>query len=122
MNTKQIADRLVELCRAGNFEQCYDELYAQDAQNIEMPALADGPAGNAQGLDAIRTKAQAWMDGVETYHGGTIGDPQVAGNWFCVPMTMDVSFKGRGRTSLEELAVYQVKDGKIVHEQFFYDT
>lgn len=122
MQTAEIAQRLVELCRAGNVEQCYQELYAPDAQNLEMPAMASGPMGNAKGLDAIRAKAKAWMDGVETFHSSIFGDPQVAGNWFCIPITMDVSFKGRGRTTLEELAVYQVKDGKIVHEQFFYDV
>ena len=79
METQQIADRLVALCREGKYDQCYDELFAQDAENIEMPAMADGPLGNAKGLDAIRAKAKAWSDGVEQIHGGsvvlTVGQP-----------------------------------------------
>jgi hypothetical protein len=35
-------------------------------------------------------------------------------------MTMDATFKGRGRVNMEEICVYQVKDGKVVREQFFY--
>jgi hypothetical protein len=30
--------------------------------------------------------------------------------------------KGVGRVPMEELAVYEVKDGKIIQEQFFYQT
>jgi hypothetical protein len=35
-------------------------------------------------------------------------------------MGMDCTMKGMGRQKLEEIAVYEVKDGKIVKEQFFY--
>lgn len=122
MNTQEIADRLVELCRAGKFDQAYDELFAEDAENIEMPTTADGPLGNAKGLDAIRRKGKAWEEGIEEMHGGSVGEPIVAGNWFALPMSMDVTFKGRGRMAMEELCVYQVRDGKIVREQFFYDV
>ena len=27
-----------------------------------------------------------------------------------------------GRVAMKEICVYRVRDGKIVHEQFFYDT
>jgi ketosteroid isomerase-like protein len=33
---------------------------------------------------------------------------------------MDVTMKGQGRMKMDEIAVYGVKDGKIVSEQFFY--
>jgi len=39
-----------------------------------------------------------------------------------VPMTLDATMKGRGRINLEEICVYQVRNGKIVREQFFYDA
>jgi hypothetical protein len=122
MSTRQIADRLVELCREGKYEQVYDELFAADAENIEMPAMAEGPLGNVRGLDAIRAKSQAWSEGLEQVHDGSVGEPIVAGNWFALPLTMDATFKGRGRMQLEEICVYQVRDGKIVREQFFYDA
>jgi hypothetical protein len=35
-------------------------------------------------------------------------------------MGMDVTMKGQGRSKMDEIAVYEVKDGKIVKEQFFY--
>lgn len=122
MNTQQIAERLVALCREGQYEQVYDELFADDAENIEMPAMANGPLGNAKGLDAIRAKGKAWGEAVEQVHGGSVGEPSVSGNWFSVPMSLDVTMKGQGRVQMEEMCLYQVRDGKIVREQFFYDA
>ncbi len=122
MNTQEVANRLVELCRAGKFDQVYGELFADDAENVEMPAMADGPLGNAKGLAAMRRKSELWAQGVEEMHGGSVGEPIVAGNWFALPMSMDITFKGRGRMAMEELCVYHVRDGKIVREQFFYDA
>ncbi len=35
MTTKEVADRLVEICRAGKIEDAQNELFAQDAVSIE---------------------------------------------------------------------------------------
>jgi len=35
-------------------------------------------------------------------------------------MGMDCTYKGMGRQKMDEIALYEVKDGKIVKEQFFY--
>jgi hypothetical protein len=32
---------------------------------------------------------------------------------------MDVTLKGMGRQHMAELCVYEVKDGKVIKEQFF---
>jgi hypothetical protein len=34
-------------------------------------------------------------------------------------MVLDATVKGMGRMTLEEICVYEVKDSKIVFEQFF---
>jgi hypothetical protein len=51
-----------------------------------------------------------------------VSEPVVAGNWFSVALMLDWTFKGRGRTKLEEVCIFYVRDGKIVQEQFFYDV
>lgn len=123
MSTQQIANRLVELCRTGKGDQAQDELYSKDAVSIEMEGMeAPGMPTVAKGIDAIREKGRQFNASIEEVHGGTVGDPIVMGNWFAVTMTMDATFKGRGRMNMEEICVYQVKDGKIVREQFFYDV
>jgi hypothetical protein len=43
----------------------------------------------------------------------------VAGNAIAFVLDMDVTMKGKDRANLTELCVYQVKDGKIVSEEFF---
>ena len=35
-------------------------------------------------------------------------------------MTLDATSKSMGRMKMDEIAVYEVKNGKIVKEQFFY--
>lgn len=72
------------------------------------------------GLDAIKAKSVAFQSGVEEFHGAIISDPIVAGNSFANTWAMDATFKGRGRMTIEEICAYQVKDGKIILEQFFY--
>ena len=57
---------------------------------------------------------------IEAVHGGYSSQPVVGGNHFSLAMGMDVTFKGKGRTQMDEICVYEVKDGKIVKEQFFY--
>ena len=122
MDTKQIADRLVALCREGKYEQAQEELYGEDAVSIEMDGLPPGAMGNASGMDAIREKGRRWAENIVEIHGGSVSDPIVAGNWFSVAMAIDATYKDMGRMPMEEICVYRVRDGKIVHEQFFYPS
>lgn len=120
MNTTQVAARLVELCRQGHYEQAQNELYADDAVSIEMAGLPSEALGDARGLAAIREKGRRWADNIVEIHGGSVSDPIVAGEWFSIAMGIDATYKDRGRMPMEEICVYRVRDGKIVHEQFFY--
>jgi len=121
MNTQQIADRLVALCRAGEYEKAQRELYAEDAVSIEMPDAPAGALGDAHGLAAIIEKGRQFAERVETMHANVVSDPLVAGNWFSVAFSMDVTFKERGRVQMAEIGVYHVRGDKVVREQFFYD-
>lgn len=59
---------------------------------------------------------------VEAIHSGSVTDPIIAGNTFAVAAILDLTMKGMGRLTMEEVAVYTVKDGKVVQEQFFYSV
>lgn len=118
MNIQEIANRFHQLSQEGKWNQIQDELYAKSAVSIE-PTQAQGMQ-SVEGLAAIKKKGEDWGKMVEEVHGGYSQPPVVAGNHFSVAMGMDVTMKGAGRTKMDEIAVYEVKDGKIVKEQFFF--
>jgi ketosteroid isomerase-like protein len=118
MTTQDVANRFNELAQSGQWDKIQGELFADNAVSIE-PANSPG-LKTVQGIDAIRQKGEQFNQAVEEMHGGYSKDPVVAGNHFSVAMGMDVTMKGMGRMNMEEIAVYEVKDGKIVKEQFFY--
>ena len=117
MNTQEVADKLVALCREGKYDQAYG-LYADDAISVEMPGV---PNEVTEGIENILKGFEHWASSIEEAHGGTVGDPVVAGNHFAVPMTSDVTFKDGRRVNMEELCLYQVENGKIKKASFHYD-
>ena len=120
MTTQEVANRFSELAKENKFEEIQKELYADNAVSIEPPHAAAQGLQNAEGLDAIKKKGEEFNKMVEEMHGGFSSEPVVAGNYFSVAMGMDATMKGVGRTQMDEIAVYEVKDGKIVKEQFFF--
>lgn len=117
MTTQEVANRLVEICREGAWHKAYEELYSPNCVSIEP---AGAPWERADGMDEILKKGEKFNEMVEEMHGGSVSDPLVAGNFFTLTMEMDVTFKGAPRKKDSEVCVYEVKDGKIVKEQFFY--
>ena len=118
MTTKEVADRLSQLFKEYKWKEALEELFSQDAVSIE-PAHSPG-LQTVEGLDNIKKKGDQFNEMVEEMHGGWVGEPIVGGNHIAVAMGMDVTMKGAGRMNMEEICVYEVKDGKIVKEQFFY--
>ncbi|MFN0081751.1 MAG: SnoaL-like domain-containing protein [Ferruginibacter sp.] len=118
MTTKDVAARFMELANHGKFDAIHGELYSDDCVSIE-PSHAQGMA-SVEGLDAIKEKGKRFNETVEEMHGGYTNDPIISDNHFAVTMGMDVTMKGMGRMKMDEVAVYEVKDGKITKEQFFY--
>jgi len=118
MTTKEIANRLVELCNKGDFETVQAELFADDAVSIE-PYSTPEFEKETKGKQAIKEKGEKWNEMVETAHNIEISDPVVAGSSFACTMRMHVTMKGKGEMDMTELCVYKVKDGKIISEEFF---
>jgi hypothetical protein len=117
MTTKEIAERLVSLCRQGQFETVHKELFATDAISIEPYATPTFPK-ETSGLNALLEKGEKFTRLIEQVHAISISDPLVAGSSFACAMQLDVTIKGHGRMNLDEFCIYEVKDGKIVAEQF----
>ena len=116
--TQEVANRMNELFKEFKWTEVQDELFAENAVSIEPPH-AQG-LQTVEGLAAIKKKAVDFNNMVEEFHGGWVGDPVVGGNHIAFAMGIDATYKGMGRQKMEEIAVYEVKNGKIVKEQFFY--
>jgi len=118
MTVQEIANRLVELCREGNWQACYDELYSPEARSIEPEGTPDR---EIKGIEAFKAKGEKWNSMVKEFHSSEIGEPVVAGNHFALPWKSNLTFNGApGPVNMDEICVYEVQDGKIVKEQFFY--
>lgn len=118
MTTQEVANRLVTLCREGKFEQAVQELYAPDIVSVE----AEGTPNRVEkGLAAIAEKAARFESKIERINRTTISDPIVAENFFSMAMLMNVRMKGMDTDiDMDEICVYNVRDGKVVKEEFFY--
>ncbi|HMH33489.1 MAG TPA: SnoaL-like domain-containing protein [Puia sp.] len=118
MTTQEIADRLTELFKEGKWQQAQEELFSPNAVSLEPPHSPG--LQTVTGLDNIIKKGKMFQDMVEEVHGGYTRGPLVAGNHISFAIGIDATMKGQGRSMMEEIAVYEVKDGKIVKEQFFF--
>jgi len=119
METKEIANKLVQWCKEGDFEKPYQELYSPAIVSIENDGKGEGAI--AEGFEGIQKKGEWWKENFEV-HNTTVSEPIVADNWFSVRFDMDTTHRPSGqRSRMSEIAVYQIKDDKIVREQFFYD-
>jgi hypothetical protein len=118
MTTQQVAKRFYELAQQGKWAQIQEELFSNDIRSIEPPT-AQG-LSTVQGIEKVKVKAKEWDDMIQETHGGYCNEPQVAGKYFTCTMGADITMKGQPRTMMDEVALYEVKDGKIVAEQFFY--
>lgn len=98
-------------------ETAQRELYATDAISIEPYATATF-ARETNGLDAIIEKGHRFGAMIEQVHAISISDPLVAGDSFACAMHLDLPVKGHGRQRVDELCIYEVRDGKIVSERF----
>ena len=118
MTTQEIANRLVELCRKGNYEQALKELYSPNIVSVEPEGV---PNRIASGMEAIVEKGKNFDARIEAVHSNIVTDPIVADNFISFGMLMNVDMKGVPvPVDMNEICVYQVADGKIVREEFFY--
>jgi len=121
-NTAAVAEELVSFCRAGRNLDAIRTLYSPDIVSIESMGNEQMPR-EMKGIDAIRQKNE-WWSANNTVHSAAIEGPFIGdGDKFAVYYNYDVTAKQTGkRNAMEEMALYTVKDGKVVREQFFYRT
>jgi len=118
MTTEEIAARFNELAQQEKWFEIQDELFADNVRSIDPP---NSPYFKyAEGKAAVRKKGEDWVKNIEAAHGRHTGQPIVSSTYFAVIRNVDITVKGFGRIKIDEIMLYEVKDGQIVLEQFFY--
>ena len=120
MTLQEVAARFNELAQQGKWFEIQDELFADNVRSVEPPTAKR--LGDAEGKAAVRKKGEKWVAQVEAVHSAYSSTPVVpsAGNYFAVAWGNDITVKGLGRIQMNQINLYEVRDGKIVLEQFFY--
>lgn len=120
MRAQEVANRLVELCREGKNADAISELYDDNIVSIEPEGSPMG--GKTVGKEAVLESTRRWFESVQEIHNVQISNPLVSGNFFACSMNVDATYKEHGRNQMDELCVFEVKDGKVVFSQFFYNN
>lgn len=117
MTNQEVASRLVELLREGKFNGVYDELFHQNAVHIEPQSKH---FAEVNGVEAIKAKDAAMGEHIEGIESMEVGDAITSSRHIAIPYKLTANLKDGSQMSLDELIVYEVKNGKIISEQFFY--
>ena len=118
MNTKEIADELVKMCREGKVEEVKEKFFTEETVSLE-PREGTLPK-ETKGLMAIQKKAELFISMVDDFYSSKISEPIIAGDYFSVLLETDIKMKGEARKMDKEICIYKTQGGKIMSEQFFY--
>ena len=91
------------------------DLYSESCSSIEP-----GPGEPVVGLEALDQKLALWMSSVEqqTWKPRNVW---IKGNTIAIQWDADLKFKDGRSVAFEEVAVHEVRGGKIVAERYYYD-
>jgi ketosteroid isomerase-like protein len=110
---RELAQRIVDLTLKHDDEGCL-ALYAPNVESIE--------AGQAPmvGIEAIKQKFAGWraMAPESTWRARNVC---VEGNTIVIEWSGDVTFATGKQATLNEVAIHEIADGRIVRERFYYD-
>ena len=118
MTTQEVATRFNELARQEKWFEIQDEFFADNVESIDPPGSPY--FGYAKGNAPVRKKGEDFVKKITAVHGAATTAPIVSGNHFAVGRAIDITQQDFGRIQINQIMLYEVKDGQIISEQFFY--
>jgi limonene-1,2-epoxide hydrolase len=116
MTTNVIANRMYNLYHTNKYRQAFKELYDTNILSV----LYSGQTQTiTNGKFNLLEKLKEFKKQVDVIHNHKIFEPIVNNNHFILAMEVDVTMKGKKRKKVKEIGVYEVKNGKIIKEEFF---
>ena len=116
MSVQEVAKSFTELCRTGKMREAGHKYWSDGVISLEP---MQGEMARLEGRKAVDAKGQWWEDNNQV-HSVKVDGPYINGDEFTVRFSMDVTPKGKSRTHMEEVALYTVKNDKVVEEKFFF--
>ena len=118
LTTNEVATRFNELAQQEKWFEIQDEFFADNVRSIDPP---NSPYfGYAEGKSSVRKKGEDFVKRIEAVHSAYTTEPIISGNHFAVGRDIDITVQGFGRIQINQVMLYEVEDGQIVLEQFFY--
>ena len=112
----EIAQDFAAMIRAGKLPEVETKWLAPGIESVE----GVGASMAWTGKKAVLAKYRGWEADHEI-HDMRIDGPWVGATGFALRFAIDVSQKSTGqRTQMEEIAVYTVRNGKVVREEFHF--
>ena len=119
MSTVQLQERLQDLhnhIRQGKIFEALHEFYDPDA------VMQDNANPPTKGLAANIEREKQFMSGVKEWKGFNVTATGVGDNVTFYEAVIDFVTNDEKHMHLEQVSVAKWKNGKIVHERFYYDT
>jgi hypothetical protein len=113
--TEQLDRELNQLILSGKAMEGFERFYHD---NVRMQENTDPPT---VGKDANRKREEEFFSSVEEFHEAELRSTAVDGQTSLSEWLLDVTLKDAGRVRLEQVAVRQWQDGKVVDERFYYN-
>ena len=105
---------LNEAVLSGKAMEAFEQYYADD---VVMQENSDEPR---VGKDVNRKAEIEFFSSLEAFHDGKVLSRAVNGDVTFSEWFTDITFKNGQRVKGAQVAVRRWKDGKIVHERFYY--
>ena len=118
MSNVRNAEELCNMMNNGQMNEAFEKFYAEEVTVIE----ANGEVRN--GKNAQREAINQWQNMIQEVHEAGNGSvtANAEGDTTMVESWIEASFKDGNRFKMEEVAVQNWKNGKIVKERFYYNV
>ena len=116
-----VARDFTAMLRLGKFEAAGEKFWASDVLSAEPSALSRDIPALVSGIEAARRKIRARFAESRIDDLGIDG-PFVTGDQFALFLDMLITDPTTSKTQpFTEIAIFTVRDGRIIEERFFYD-
>lgn len=119
MSTQNLQQRLQDLfgyIRQGKIIEAMNEFYDQDT------AMQENANPPTKGLAANIEREKQFLNGVKEWKGFNVTASAVGDNVTFYECTIDFIATTGQPVRMEQVSVAKWKNGKIVHERYYYDT